>query len=214
MKGPPHNATHEQVRAAALRLFAARGFEATGIRAIAQEVGLTPAALYYYGSKEELLVAIMQDGLDELLGMANKVLASGASPVEQLQMLVRHHVEVHAISREAALVADTELRALSRANRKMIVARRDEYERVWKQVLQRGVEKGDFSIDDLTVTRLSLLEMCTGVAAWYLPHGRLSVDQIAANIARVALRVVGYSGPEPAPGGGDANASHPGKETS
>lgn len=179
------------------------------MRAIAKEVGLTPAALYHYGSKEDLLVAIMQDGLDELLGMAADVLASDCCPAEQLQMLVRRHVEVHAINREAALVADTELRALSRANRKMITRRRDEYEGVWKQVLERGVAGGVFSIEDLTVTRLLLLQMCTGVAAWYLPHGRLSVEQIADISMRTALRVVGHSDPDFERGDGETKVSRP-----
>ena len=41
--------------------FARDGYAATGIRQLAEEAGLTSAALYHYmGSKEDLLVAIMR----------------------------------------------------------------------------------------------------------------------------------------------------------
>ena len=39
--------TEERVRDAALRLFAAHGFEATGIRDFARDAGVSSAALYH-----------------------------------------------------------------------------------------------------------------------------------------------------------------------
>jgi hypothetical protein len=41
------------------------------------------------------------------------------------------------------------------------------------------------------VTRLALLEMCSGVARWYSPKGPLPVDQLAAHYAELAMRALG-----------------------
>jgi AcrR family transcriptional regulator len=53
--------TRETIRAVALELFSAKGFEQTSLREIAERVGLTKASLYYhYSSKQELLVAVVE----------------------------------------------------------------------------------------------------------------------------------------------------------
>ena len=54
----------DRIMEAALKLFAAKGFEATGIREIAESVNLSSAALYHYiGTKDDLLFKIMSDSL-------------------------------------------------------------------------------------------------------------------------------------------------------
>jgi len=51
------------------RLFAMQGFSATAIREIAADVGVNPAMVhYYFGSKKELLMAVMEAVLEPLAG--------------------------------------------------------------------------------------------------------------------------------------------------
>ncbi|MAG37645.1 MAG: hypothetical protein CL878_15530 [Dehalococcoidia bacterium] len=51
-----HQEQRQRVLDAAVHLFAEHGYEATGMRAIADEVGIRPASLYYYfPSKETIL---------------------------------------------------------------------------------------------------------------------------------------------------------------
>jgi AcrR family transcriptional regulator len=53
--------TRAEIRAAALELFAAKGYEQSSLREIAEKVGLTKASLYYhYPSKQALLRAIVE----------------------------------------------------------------------------------------------------------------------------------------------------------
>jgi AcrR family transcriptional regulator len=56
------SATRTRILEAAQELFAARGFDRTSIRAIARQVGLTDAALYYhFASKRDLLEALLAE---------------------------------------------------------------------------------------------------------------------------------------------------------
>ena len=73
--------TKQRIEQAALQLFAAKGFEATGIRDIADLAGLSTSALYHYmGSKDELLVAFMVESMTELTRVAHAALeGAGAS---------------------------------------------------------------------------------------------------------------------------------------
>lgn len=55
-----------RIRAVAMELFTAQGYERTSLREIADRVGMTKAALYYhYPSKQALLVAVIQPLVDE-----------------------------------------------------------------------------------------------------------------------------------------------------
>jgi len=189
---PAQLSTKQRIEQAALQLFAAKGFEATGIRDIADRAGLSTAALYHYmGSKDELLVAFMVESMTELTRVAQAALAGAASPAAQLSALVRTHVGFHTLDAQRSLVADDELRAVSDAAFIKVMQLRDGYERLWADTLEQGKRSGEFRFADGRITRLALLEMCNGVARWYSDRGRMHPAEIADCFADLALAMVG-----------------------
>ncbi|MEU0464051.1 TetR/AcrR family transcriptional regulator [Amycolatopsis sp. NPDC006131] len=192
--------TEQRVRRAAVKLFAAKGFHGTGIRDLAQAAKISSASLYHYmGTKEDLLVDIMRECLDRLLLAARRALDTVDDPADALSALVTLHVMAHAAQPDETRVVDNEVSALSRAPRRRIVALRDQYEAIWADTIDKGVSAGVFDAPEPAVTRLALLEMCTGVARWYSPRGPLPLDRLAARYAQLALRMLG----SPASPGGD-----------
>ncbi|NIH87007.1 TetR/AcrR family transcriptional regulator [Amycolatopsis granulosa] len=183
--------TEQRVRRAAVKLFAAKGFHGTGIRDLAHTAKISSASLYHYmGTKEDLLVGIMRECLDRLLLAARQTLETVDDPVAALSALVTLHVMAHAAQPDETRVVDHEVGALSRSARQGIVALRDEYETIWADTIDAGVAAGLFDVPDPAVTRLALLEMCTGVARWYSPRGPLPLDHLAARYAQLALRML------------------------
>lgn len=187
--------TENFIRETAVQLFGTKGFEGTGIRDLAREAGLTPSALYHYvNSKQDLLVRIMREGNSALTERAEDALArAGESPVDRLSYLVANHVECHCVNPLEAQVVDYEVRSLSAANRRSIVELRRRYEELWSDVLAQGMLAGDFDIEDVKVCRLSLIQMCTGVANWYSDEGPLDAEAIRDRMVRLALRMVGVT---------------------
>lgn len=58
----PGDTTRERILRAALRLFAEHGYGATSMREIAEQLGITKAALYYhFDSKEDIVRALLAD---------------------------------------------------------------------------------------------------------------------------------------------------------
>ncbi|WP_433336637.1 TetR/AcrR family transcriptional regulator [Spirillospora sp. CA-294931] len=181
-----------RIRRAAVRLFAANGFAATGIREIAREAGLNSATLYHYaGNKEALLTEVMRTCLEELLRAGRAALDPPADPPVQLVRLVRAHVAAQAVNPLTARVTDREVRALGGANHALVMSLRDDYESLFRQVLERGVRTGVFHVTDVGIARLALLEMCNGVANWYRPGGRLDVPELQDRFAELACALVG-----------------------
>ena len=179
------------VQRAAVSLFAARGFAATGIRELGSAAGINSATLYHYvGSKEDLLVSIMRDCLDELIRSGSEALRASAEPAIQLAGLISSHVGFTATNQLTARVTDYEMRALSDGNRDTMQALRDEYESLFAQVLERGARVGAFTTEDLVMARLALMEMGTGVAHWYRADGRLRLEEVQRYFVSMACRIL------------------------
>jgi AcrR family transcriptional regulator len=188
----PGLSTKRRIDQAALQLFAAKGFEATGIRDIADRAGISTAALYHYmGSKDELLIDFMLVSMTQLIQVAREALGAAEGPAAELATLVRAHVGFHTLDPQRSLVADDELRALSEDYFARVMRLRDGYERLWSDTLERGLRSGVFRFSDVRITRLALLEMCNGVARWYSDQGPMRPGQIADAFTDLALAMVG-----------------------
>jgi AcrR family transcriptional regulator len=183
--------TKQRIEQAALQLFASKGFEATGIRDIAVQAGISTAALYHYmGSKDELLIDFMLVSMVQLTRVVREALAAAGGPTAELATLVRAHVGFHMLDPQRSLVADDELRALSDEAFGRVMELRDGYERIWADTLDRGLSSSEFRFSDASITRLALLEMCNGVARWYSDEGPKQPIEIADDFAGLAMAMV------------------------
>ena len=68
--------TRQQILQTAQRLFVERGYDATSLQLIADEMGLTKAAVYYhFRVKSELLHATMKPGIERINAVADEAAA-------------------------------------------------------------------------------------------------------------------------------------------
>ena len=181
----------DQVQRAAVARFAQQGFAATGIRELGTAAGINSATLYHYvGSKHDLLVRIISDCLKAMINGGRDALSTAQTPTHQLAQLIAFHVAFTATNPQTARVAEYEMRSLTPVAREEMQQLRDEYEALFTEVLNEGDKSGEFNTPDLTMARLAVMEMGTGVAHWYSPHGRLSLDQVQQNFVAMAYRIL------------------------
>lgn len=179
------------IRAAALELFSAVGFHGTGIRRIAEEAGVSLATLYHYmSSKEALLVEMMVGNIVTLLRDAELATQGAVHPRERLSELVRVHIRVHVEDRMLCIVSDTEIRSLSPESHAIVVKYRDDYEALWNRTIAAGKKSGDFTVPDVDVAAKALLDMCTGVAHWYRPDGRVDLETLMDIYVELCLQAL------------------------
>ena len=191
--GTPAATTGQRIVDASMTLFARRGYHGTGIRDIAEEAGLSTATLYHYmGTKEDLLLHIMREANTRLTVAADKALASSPDPAEQILLLVRVLVTTEATHR-LTIVGDTELRVLSPESAQEVLQIRDAHEQQWAAAIRNGMGEGSFHVEDEQLARFALIQMCTGVAHWYFPGGRLSLPAITTQYGDMALALLDAS---------------------
>jgi AcrR family transcriptional regulator len=89
--------TRQRIQEVALDLFTDRGYEATSLREIAEQLGVTKAALYYhFKTKEDIVTSLLDDradALEELLrwGQAQQPL----TPQARVAIVERYAAEMH-----------------------------------------------------------------------------------------------------------------------
>jgi len=79
----------QQIMESAIDLFASQGYAATSIRAIADRVGVNPAMIhYYFGSKEKLLHAALEQSLEPLAAAIAAMQARHEAPLQNIVSLI------------------------------------------------------------------------------------------------------------------------------
>lgn len=188
---PVVDTTRELIRRQALSLFGRLGFNATGMRLIAQEAGVSIATVYHYiSSKDDLLRDLLRENLSQLYAEASREMQGRRAPKDRLKSLIKAHVTIHATERELCQVSDRELRSLSPKAQREIIELRDQYEELWRSTLLQGKDEGDLVFEDITITTHALLEMCTGVVHWFQPEGRLAVGEVVRLHQDLAARML------------------------
>ena len=128
---------------AALRAFRERGYYATTLEDIAEQLGIRKTALYhYFPDKESILYACHRESLGELDRLVREARRLETAR-EQLDWAIREHVRVMTETLEGSPLA-FEVTALSPERQKEVIAARDRYERALRKMIETGIERGEF----------------------------------------------------------------------
>ena len=191
-KRPSVSPTATAIRDAATFLFADRGYEMTTMKAIADQVGVQPSAIYnHVSSKQVLLREIAQLTIRTLIDDARAAIASTDDASEQLFRAMRAHIDLHTSRRAQAHVANREIPSLEEPARTQQIALRQEYVAIFERVIERGVAEGTFDALAPRISAYAILQMGIGVAVWFHDDGPMSAQEIGDLYATLALRMVG-----------------------
>jgi AcrR family transcriptional regulator len=170
------------------RVFARRGYHATGLTELCTANDLGKGALYHYiGSKEELLGAIHDRVMDEVMQGADRVAAAGGSPSTQLAMLGDELLDVIHRYPDHVWVFLHEFPALTGERAEQFRLRRRAYERRVEGVLQAGIDAGEFRDIDARLTAMAWLGMHNYTYLWLKAGGRLSARDVAKPFADIFI---------------------------
>ncbi len=176
---PENRSVREKVLAAAVHLFAEYGYHAATMRDIARMAGIQAASIYYhYANKQALLVEIMDTHMQHLNANLERIVARQDAVQQRLYEAVANHIRLHTTYKSEFFIIDTEIRALEGGNRGYILALRDRYEALLQRLLSEGMEQGILRQIDIKVSSYAIIAMCTEVAKWFRPGGRLSVQEV------------------------------------
>ena len=177
-----------QIMRGAAAAFRNRGYAATSVRDIARRLGMAPGNLYYYfRNKQDILYFCQDYSLDVLLRAARRIVGEPAVPEAKVRALVRAQVlcmldELHGSA------GHIEFHAMPPGRLRKIIAKRDAYERLVREVVAEGVRARRFAPCDPKLTTLAILGAVNWTARWYRPGGDWSPEAIADAFADYLVR--------------------------
>ncbi|WP_084530398.1 TetR/AcrR family transcriptional regulator [Nocardia miyunensis] len=179
------------ILAGAVQSFHESGYHGASVREIAVRVGVTVPTLYYhYGSKQGLLIALLESSMQELLDHAEQAVAdSDGSPRQRFTNLVEATV-LYVTRRVSIAALDSELRYLEPGNRERYARSRKRLEELFREIIQDGVEQGVFEVNYPEDTVRALAGMFQSVVRWYRPDGPAAAEVVAERYCDIALRTV------------------------
>lgn len=93
-RAPRQDNRRQQLLDVAARLFRERGYHVTSMRDIAREVGMLSGSIYYhFPSKEEMLLAVYEEGLRHIAERVDAAVSGQRTPWERLEAGCAAHLE-------------------------------------------------------------------------------------------------------------------------
>jgi AcrR family transcriptional regulator len=192
------NGRRAEICRTAAQIFRDRGFDATSVSDVARALGLTKAGLYhYFDSKESLLFEIMSFGLDRVRDEVVIPVRAIRDPEQRLRQLVVRHARITTRGQGAVAHLGDEIRALPPAARRQIEHRMRIYFDLVRDTLSELRADGRLRDVDLTVATFSLIGMILWLPRWFRQDGRLTQDQVAKDLATLALGALVRRRPKP-----------------
>ncbi|MEO5772115.1 MAG: TetR/AcrR family transcriptional regulator [Burkholderiaceae bacterium] len=168
---------------AAARCFAGRGYAATSMREIAEAAGMLPGSLYYhFAAKDELLAAVYEAGVQEILAAARSAAARQAAPRARLEAACAAHLQTVLKQSDYAQVLIRVLPEDVPAVARRLAKLRAEYEALFRELIAAlPLPVGS----DRRALRLMLIGALNWSRFWYREGGRDSPRQIARRFVRL-----------------------------
>lgn len=174
----------QQIHREACRLFREKGFHATSVRDIAEAVGIQGGSLYaHVEKKDDLLWDIVNDAADRFFAALVPILESDQEIMQKLRRAIIAHIEVVTCDLDAAAVYTVEWRHLGPDRREAITRRRDEYEGLFRSLVNQTIRERFVTAVDAASAALFILSSLNYVFTWYRPDGRLAPEEVGRMLA-------------------------------
>ncbi|MGN6472856.1 MAG: TetR/AcrR family transcriptional regulator [Mycobacteriales bacterium] len=167
-------------------VFAQGGYHGTGISELCEANDLGKGALYHYiGAKEELLVAITDLVMDEVLQCVDSVSSAKSGPAERLRLLGDEYLDILVRFPDHVWVLLHEFPALTGERATEFHKRRHAFESAVEQIIRDGIKSGEFREVQPRVAALAWLGMHNHAYLWLRPGGRWSASDVAGEFAEI-----------------------------
>jgi AcrR family transcriptional regulator len=193
---PPSRSSRRQALIkAAGRLFNDRPFEAVTVEEICALAGVTGPALYrHFASKQALLIAVLEDPLEQLLEFARRSAARERDPRRLLEQIIGFHTALVLEGAPATLVFAKHEYSVPEHERRRLRRMMRLYVEEWVEVI--STLRPDLSDGQARVVAHGLFGLLNSVNSF---NSGLDAGTLAATIRPMALNAVLATGPAPGP---------------
>lgn len=191
-KDGPDPQRFQQILDAAAVVFLSRGYDASSIQSVADEVGMLKGSLYHYvKSKEDFLYHIVRRTYDAALEQVGAAVEVGGNGLERLAAFVHAHAAFTVANFTAMSIQFRESRSLSPDRLREINELGDAYAGILRSILsQCRAEQLIGDEVDISLATWIILGQLNSLTNWFHVDGRMSVGELGDRMAGMILASV------------------------
>lgn len=185
---------YRQIIDAAVVVIAQNGYHQAQVAKIAKQAGVADGTIYlYFKNKEDILISLFEEKMGNFVENIQSKIAGFNTAAEKLLVMVETHFEMLSNDHHLAIVTQLELRQSSIELRLKINDVLKGYLKVVDQILQEGIENGEFPETlDVRLTRQMIFgtidEMIT---TWVMNEERYDLTALAPKVHQLLLNGCG-----------------------
>lgn len=181
----------EDILRSASLVISREGYHNATMEDIAAELLMTKGSLYYYfKSKEELLYRCHNLILSDAMKKMEEIFLQEISAKEKMEKAIKFHLEVAIREKEIFNLIVKPEQIFSEEHLDEIIEKRAKYAEVFDRIIDEGVQKGEFSIEQKKMARMIILGAANWVQVWHSPEGTYSNEKIEEIYAAYLLKML------------------------
>ncbi len=186
-----NNEKYQAILRAAIKVFASRGFFQSKVADVAQAAGVADGTVYlYFKSKDDLLISIFNETMDDVIAKSRGELQKIEDPVERLRKIASLHLAWLGQDRQLAVVFQVELRQSTKFMEEFSTTRLAEYFELIREVIVDGQAKGIFrkEVQPQVATKVFFGALDGMVTNWILSRKRYSLETMVRPVLDILIR--------------------------
>lgn len=159
----------DRVLKAAAHCFNQKGYSGTSLKDVANLLGLTDPALYYYvRNKEELVYLCYLRAADIGREAMQRAVAEGGSGFGQVRRYLRYHIEIM-VGERGPIAIMSEIPSLQPEHRDEILELSRQHSLNFEKILDCGIADGSITQCDVRMTGNAIMGAINWIPKWF--HG-------------------------------------------
>jgi TetR/AcrR family transcriptional regulator, cholesterol catabolism regulator len=188
MKEKKTNSRKSNIHKKAATLFREKGFSATGMRALAEGVGIEAASLYnHIGSKSELLQDICFDIANQFLEQLTKAEQKNGTITTKLESIIRYQIKMMVEEYDKVYVTNHDWKHLPEPYLTNFYNQRRNYEIRIMNLLQAGIDKKELKKLNPYSAVLTILSAVRGIEFWHRNNKGVSPKELEETMVQLLL---------------------------
>ena len=181
----------EQILASAINIINQRGYAGATMEEIAAALQMTKGSLYYYfKNKSDLMyqchIYVLAKGKKEL----DNVLEGEGTAEEILRKMIANHIDYVIDEKETNNLLIKPRNFFEGDQVETVIKFRKLYSNPFDRVIERGINSGEFTVEDPAFARMMILGATNWTQQWYRPDGKMTKDEIKQKFGDYIMKLL------------------------
>jgi TetR/AcrR family fatty acid metabolism transcriptional regulator len=191
MPRPRTEDKRERILAAAVKVFARKGYFAARVQEIAKKAGVADGTIYlYFRSKEDILVELFDELMAAHVQEVRAAVRALPTAPERLLAIAERHLRALGQNRDLAVVFQVELRQSTQFMERFTASWLKDYLALLNEVMEMGQQDGSLrpDLNRKVATKAFFGALDEMVTSWIIGGKGYDLSQLAAPVVDLFLR--------------------------